>query len=306
MSALPPKGPLPPPQPPAVADPGRPRRSRRLRLAALCAAGLLALPLGLGTAAWIWSGSEGSLDTALRLVPRWLPADRQLQVSGVSGTLREGGQIAELSWTQPGTRATLTGLHIRWDWHALLNRHLALSELSAERLELRDHGKAPPSPPLTELTLPLTIDTPLQLGQIRLPDQGALVLNHLDGHYHYDGEQHHLQWNELAVAAGHYSGRISLQGAAPMALQAQLDGEIPTGLGAPAPAQLLARAGLQGTLSGPAAEIALEAVLEPDEAAPTEHHAGRLFGLDMDVEVRVEAVEVAQLDAVRRGARAQR
>ncbi|RUP35308.1 MAG: hypothetical protein EKK45_01425, partial [Curvibacter sp.] len=138
--------------------------------------------------------------------------------------------------------------------------------LSAERLELRDHGKAPPSPPLTELTLPLTIDTPLQLGQIQLPDQGGLVLSHIDGHYHYDGEQHHLQWSELAVAAGHYSGQISLQGAAPMALQAQLEGEIPTGLGAPAPAQLLARAGLQGTLSGPAAEIALEAVLDPDEA----------------------------------------
>lgn len=269
MSA-PPRPQSPPPEGPGHA--GRRPWARRLRVLALCAAGLVALPLALGSAAWVWSGSEGSLDTALRLVPRWLPADRQLQVSGVSGTLREGGQIAELSWTQPGTRATLTGLHLRWDWHALLSRHLALSELSAERLELRDHGKAPPSPPLTELTLPLTIDTPLQVGEIRLPDQGGLVSTHLDGHYHYDGEQHHLQWSELGVAAGHYSGQISLQGAAPMALQAQLEGEIPTGLGAPAPAQLLARAGLQGTLSGPAAEITLEAVLDPDEAAPPGHH----------------------------------
>jgi len=242
--------------------------ARRLRLAALCAAGLLGLPLALGAAAWVWSGSEGSLATTLNLLPRWLPADRQLQLSGVSGTLREGGQIAELQWAQPGTQATLTGLHIRWDWRALLSRHLALSELSAERLTLRDHGKAPPSPPLTELTLPLTIDTPLQLGEIQLPDQGGLVITHLDGHYHYDGEQHHLQWSELGVAAGHYSGQVSLQGAAPMALQAQLEGEIPTQLGAPAPAQLLARAGLQGTLSGPAAEIALEAVLDPDGAPP--------------------------------------
>src|SRR5450830_810288 len=246
-------------------EPHRPG-ARRLRVAALCAAGLLGLPLALGAAAWVWSGSEGSLATTLNLLPRWLPADRQLQLSGVSGTLREGGQIAELQWAQPGTRATLTGLHIRWDWRALLSRHLALSELAAERLELRDNGKAPATPPLTELTLPLTIDTPLQLGQIQLPDQGGLVLSHIDGHYHYDGEQHHLQWSELAVAAGHYSGQVSLQGAAPMALTAQLEGEIPTGLGAPAPAQLLARAGLQGTLSGPAAEIALEAVLDPDEA----------------------------------------
>lgn len=242
--------------------------ARRLRLAALCAAGLLGLPLAGGVAAWFWSGSEGSLATTLNLLPRWLPADRQLQISGVSGTLREGGQIAEIHWAQPGTRATLTGLHIRWDWRALLSRHLALSELSAERLVLRDNGKAPPSPPLTELTLPLTIDTPLQLGEIQLPDQGGLVIKHLDGHYHYDGEQHQLQWSELGVAAGHYSGRISLQGAAPMALQAQLEGEIPTHLGAPAPAQLRARAGLQGTLSGPAAEIALEAVLDPDGTTP--------------------------------------
>lgn len=257
-----------PTQDPGHADPGPRPWARRLRVAALCAAGLLGLPLAGGAAAWVWSGSEGSLATTLNLLPRWLPADRQLQLSGVSGNLREGGQIAELQWTQPGTRATLTGLHIRWDWRALLSRHLALSKLSAERLELRDHGKAPPSPPLTELTLPLTIDTPLQLGQIQLPDQGGLVLSHIDGHYHYDGEQHHLQWSELAVAAGHYSGQISLQGAAPMALQAQLEGEIPTGLGTPAPAQLLARAGLQGTLSGPAAEIALEAVLDPDETQP--------------------------------------
>lgn len=265
MSTQPPNG-SPPPQDPGPTAPGPRPWARRLRVAALCAAGLLGLPLALGAAAWVWSGSEGSLATTLNLLPRWLPADRQLQLSGVSGTLREGGQIAELQWAQPGTRATLTGLHIRWDWRALLSRHLALSELSAERLDLRDHGKAPPSPPLTELTLPLTIDTPLQLGQIQLPDQGGLVLSHIDGHYHYDGEQHHLQWSELAVAAGHYSGQIRLQGAAPMALQAQLEGEIPTGLGAPAPAQLLARAGLQGTLSGPAAEIALEAVLDPDEA----------------------------------------
>lgn len=267
MSAHPPHETTPsqPTPPPA---PGARPWARRLRIAALCAAGLLGLPLALGAAAWFWSGSEGSLATTLKLLPRWLPPDQQLQFSGVSGTLREGGQIAELQWAQPGTRATLNGLHIRWDWRALLSRHLALSELSAERLEVRDNGKAPPSPPLTELTLPLTIDTPLQLGQIQLPDQGGLVLNHIDGHYHYDGEQHHLQWSELAVAAGHYSGQISLQGAAPMALQAQLEGEIPTGLGAPAPAQLLARAGLQGTLSGPAAEIALEAVLDPDEDTP--------------------------------------
>lgn len=267
MSAQPPNG-SHPTQDPGHTDPGPRPWARRLRVAALCAAGLLGLPLAGGAVAWVWSGSEGSLATTLDLLPRWLPADRQLQLSGVSGTLREGGQIAELQWTQPGTRATLTDLHIRWDWRALLSRHLALSELSAERLELRDHGQAPPSPPLTELTLPLTIDTPLQLGQIQLPDQGGLVLSHIDGHYHYDGEQHHLQWSELAVAAGHYSGQISLQGAAPMALQAQLEGEIPTGLGAPAPAQLLARAGLQGTLSGPAAEIALEAVLDPDETQP--------------------------------------
>jgi len=265
MSAQQPNG-SHPTQDPNPTGPGPRPWARRLRVAALCAAGLLGLPLALGAAAWVWSGSEGSLATTLNLLPRWLPADRQLQLSGVSGTLREGGQIAELQWAQPGTRATLTGLHIRWDWRALLSRHLALSELSAERLELRDNGKAPASPPLTELTLPLTIDTPLQLGQIQLPDQGGLVLSHIDGHYHYDGEQHHLQWSELAVAAGHYSGQVSLQGAAPMALTAQLEGEIPTGLGAPAPAQLLARAGLQGTLSGPAAEIALEAVLDPDEA----------------------------------------
>ena len=292
-----------PEHPPASPTPSDPRGAegarthaarrwpRRLGWAALGLFGLLMALLG---SLWVWSGSEGSLAQVLTWTSRLLPAEQQLQVSGVRGNLRRGGQIAQLSWTQPGTRATVHGLRLTWNWQDLLQRQLTLSELSADTLEVRNHGHAPPSEPLLALNLPLTLDAALRLGQLSLPDQGGLSLSGLSAHYHYNGEQHLLQWSSLTLAAGHYRGSIRLQGAAPMALQAQIEGEIATGLQAPAPSQLQARASLQGTLSGASAELRLAAVLEPGQTgtAASAHSAKDAMQAQVQARLRPWAEQV--------------
>ncbi|MDD0812312.1 translocation/assembly module TamB domain-containing protein [Curvibacter sp. RS43] len=253
------------------ATPPAPHRARRwLGGAAL----LVGLPLALlGGLGW-WAGSEGSLATMAEQAPRFLPAGQTLNLRGVRGSLLRGGQIDELQWAQPGTALTLSDLTIAWDWRPLLDRHLALSQLEARSLEIRIEDSATPaSPPLTELRLPLTIDTPLSLGELKLPAAAGLQVKDFSGHYHYDGQQHHLQWGELNLAAGHYHGDIRLQADAPMALTARIEGEVPTPLKAPAPAAVQARVLLQGSLSGPDATLQLQAELSPEADEASHTHA---------------------------------
>ncbi|MDD0839713.1 translocation/assembly module TamB domain-containing protein [Curvibacter sp. HBC61] len=261
------------PPSPSPATPPAPRGTRPSRRGLWLGAALLGLPLALLGSLGLWAHSEGSLATVAHYAPRWLPPGQTLSLQGVRGSLLHGGEVDELHWTQAGTAVQLSGLKVAWDWRPLLERHLALSQLEAARLEVRNEGEAaPPSPPLTKWRLPLTIDTPLSLGELKLPGAAGLQVGGFNGHYLYDGQRHQLQWGELNLAAGHYSGEITVQAEAPMALNARLSGEVPTRLPAPAPATVQARALVQGTLSGPEATLQVVAELQPARDHDEAHH----------------------------------
>ncbi|MBV8618522.1 MAG: translocation/assembly module TamB domain-containing protein [Curvibacter sp.] len=246
-----------------------PSGRRRWRWPLTILAALLALPLLLACALWVWAGREGSLQTVLDQAPRWLPSGYTLQTQEVSGSLRRGGRIGRLQWTQPGTQLTLSGLDLHWQAEALLrHRHLHIDRIEAEQLEVRHHGQADPSAPPDSLALPVTVEARLALKQLRLPDQGGLQAEDLQADYRFDGRQHQLTLHHLALAAGHYQGQIQLQAAAPMALQARLGGQLQTGLKAPAPAALEAQARLEGPLSGRSAELHLDLTLQPPPGSP--------------------------------------
>ena len=66
-----------------------------LRFVLLAGIGLL-LALGL------WGATPGSLGVTLGLLKPLLPAGQKLEISDVSGSLRAGGHIGALQWTQDG------------------------------------------------------------------------------------------------------------------------------------------------------------------------------------------------------------
>ncbi|QXL84721.1 translocation/assembly module TamB domain-containing protein [Comamonas sp. NLF-1-9] len=245
---------------------------------------LVALVLLLLTALaalWGWAGSEGSLATVLRLATRELPAPMQLDAREVRGTLLHGGQIGQVHFSQPGLALQLQGLRIAWQPLALLHGELLVTELHAQRIALAPQPRPDPEPeestPLQQVVLPLRISTPLSADEIvwSAPGEGAPpTITALRGHYDWDGREHRLRIDELHFAEGNYQLQASLQGAAPMQLEAALQASLQARLapdGAPVAASAQLRAA--GPLSGRAARLALSAQLKGEDGNPLQAQA---------------------------------
>lgn len=256
--------------------PQQPHRSSAARLLQWLAGCVLALVLvaGLG---WWWAGQSTSLATALERAAQWLPAGQTLQSRDVSGSLRRGGHIGWLRWSSPTLTVEVTDARLGWQLPALLQRRLELSEVSAARVQIipaeqpEDAPKPPPSPtePQQQLLLPLAVDLPLRVDTLQWGADAAaptVQINGLAGHYRFDGQNHQLQIAQLALAQGQYTAQATLQGAAPMALQARVDGTVTTAL--PGRTEALtaqAHARVEGTLATVAARLQLQAELLPDD-----------------------------------------
>ena len=241
---------------------------------------------------WAWAGSAASLEQTLQQAARLLPAGQQLQAEGVSGTLRAGGSIQRLQWSNAQLALDIEQLDIRWQLPALLQRRLPLNHLSAARLHLRAQGQPPPPDseplqPLQQLTLPLQVQLPFAIAQLQWQGRGAdaqpLVIEQLTGQYRYQGQQHQLQIDSIALAQGRYQLRASLDALAPMALQAQLDGQVHSAIpGSQQTVQTQAQARIEGPLAGAQARLHASAQLRPTlpasaaDSAPAKappHHA---------------------------------
>ncbi len=249
----------PSPTPSAPAPARRPWRTlARVLLAAVL---LLATVLG---GAWGWAGSEGSLATALRLASRHLPDGMRLTAQDVSGTLRGGGRIGTLHFAGPDIDVQVQDARIAWQPAALLERQLLITELHAGRVALRPLGEpdASPAQPLTELRLPLRIRTPFAAEALTWAAgaQAPMAISDLRGHYDWDGAAHRLRLDSIALAQGRYTLDATLEGAAPMALRAALQGAVQTPVpGSEAPLTAAVQAQADGTLAGDAAQLAVSA-----------------------------------------------
>lgn len=195
---------------------------------------LLGLPLlsgiGLG-AAWHWSAQEGSLASALQVL-HWVPGLQALQLHGVQGNLRSGGQVGRLQWQQAGLQLDLQDLQLPLHWSRLWQGQLPLTRLQIGQLkgQYTSATQAPARPPAS-LALPLQVDMPWQIGRVEWGGSTAvqtqpLLATELRGHYRYSGAQHTLRVENVQWAQGQYSGELQLQARAPMQLNAQLRGHI--------------------------------------------------------------------------------
>ena len=291
----------PPPQPPPP-PPAAPRRRSRLHLALavlLPALGTVVATAGLG---WWWSGSEGSLNQTLQaLAPEgWLtralaaagvPSQDmgRLQAEGVTGSLRQGGRIARLRWRQTDA-ASATALEaddvaLRWQPAELLNGRLQIDTLAVKTLTLHRSPAATPTPPLQSLVLPLPIAVSFSADEVQVQGAGAVRLSGVRGHYAYGVEGspdaikgvadkpitaiHQLRLDALTLARGQYQGTVSVQANTPMALQANLSGQVSSQAPAGADVALTAQAKLTGQLSGAEAALDMTAHVRTQAQAAT-------------------------------------
>lgn len=249
----------------------RPAARRLARVLLWLAAALLALALLALGGAWWWAGSSTSLATALARAARYLPEGQSLESRDVTGSLRAGGRIGWLRWNSPTLAVELEDARLGWSLRPLLQRKLHLGELSAVRVQITPQGppSTEPPTPLAALELPIAVELPVRVDQLVWAATTPVAVQNLQGSYRYDGREHHIAIDRLDWAQGRYSAQATLQGAAPMALRAALDGHLqttPPGDGTPL--AVVAQARIEGTLATADARLQVQAQLRPEAGAP--------------------------------------
>ncbi|SEA76710.1 translocation/assembly module TamB domain-containing protein [Variovorax sp. YR216] len=259
----------------APTAPKRSRLRRVLRGLGWFVGGLVTLVIALLAGAWWWLGTDESLAFALSRTARHLPADQSLESRDVSGSLRAGGRIGWLRWQSPTLAVEVSDARIGWQLAPLLRRRVQLGEVHAGQVVIERRGTPEDKPvePLEQIVLPVQIELPFSIDDLRWAGPPALQATKLAGSYRYTSEHHHvLEIVGVEVADGQYGAHVDLQGPAPMAIEAKLNGRIRASLNKENPLDLLANASVAGTLSGPDARLAVAAELQPvdeDTAAPT-------------------------------------
>lgn len=279
---------------PAPVPPGAPAPAPRRRVAATLAHGvgrlLLWLPgaaIGLllagAVALWFWAATPGSLAQALSWAEDWFAASEgpqamRLQTSEVTGSLRHGGRIGTLRWSQGALSVQADALELVWDdslWTQLLaGQGLRLPLLRVAQLSVHDERPPSPAPSQapTALDLPLPLSLDFELQRLQVSGRQDLLATDIRGQYRYaqvgDMGAHRLRLDSLQWAQGSYRAQIELGAQAPMALKASLEGDIRTALPSGQALPLQARLQASGHLAGADAEITLDAHLQPSPPAP--------------------------------------
>ena len=253
----------------APPPPPRSRGRRALRAFAWGLTGLVALVLLLGAGAWWWLGSDHSLAFALARTARYLPAGQTLESRDVSGSLRAGGRIGWLRWESESLAVEVRDARIGWQLAPLLRRRVQLGEVHAAQLliERRAPAESKPVEPLEQLVLPVEIELPFTIDDLRWAGPPALQATGLAGSYRYRDDHHQLEITAVDIADGHYGAQLRLQGPAPMALDATLNGRVRALLAQDRSLDVRAEATIQGQLAGPDARLAVTADLHPVDAS---------------------------------------
>ncbi|EFI58994.1 MULTISPECIES: translocation/assembly module TamB domain-containing protein [Comamonas] len=263
--------------PPAKASSSPLKRRRWLRaLVWTFAATLLALVLALGSLLW-WIGRDDSLNQTLQRVAGWMPADQSLVAKEVTGSVKNGGRIGWLQWQSPTMKVEVREAQIGWQFRPLLlSRTLKLGEIHIAELRIAStpDPDQPASEPLQSLTLPVKIELPFRIDQIIWQGPPEAVVQDLHGRYEYTGTDHELKVSSLRFAQGAYQAQLKLQGAAPMALQAEATGDVqvPNPLDKSADAlntiAVQAKVTAEGTLATEAARLAIKANASAEASTP--------------------------------------
>ncbi|VTU36833.1 Autotransporter assembly factor TamB [Variovorax sp. PBL-H6] len=258
--------------------PPRSRGRRVVRALALSLLGLVLLVGVLTAGAWWWLGSSQSLAFALARAARYLPNGQTLESRDVSGSLRAGGRIGWLRWQSESLSVEVHEATIGWQLAPLLKRKVQLGELHAAQLliERRAPAEDKPPQPLAPIVLPVEVELPFRIDTLRWAGPPALQADNLAGSYRYAGDEHQLVVEGVDIAQGHYGARVTLQGPAPMALDAALEGRVRAPLAEGRDIEVLAEARAKGTLATADARLGVAAQLKPADSGATAPMAAQL------------------------------
>ncbi|HWL61637.1 MAG TPA: translocation/assembly module TamB domain-containing protein [Steroidobacteraceae bacterium] len=178
---------------------------------------LLALPALL---VW-WASSDGSLERALRMAQRFLPAEQVLVFEDARGSISAGGSIALIEWERPGIALRIEGLSLDWSLRELLDRDLRIRTLLARRILVRlsPVAEPPPEEPFVmpdEITLPVKLTVPLAIGRLEIRSIGedgsesAQVIEQVGAGYRFNGEHHALRLEGMQYGQSHAQAQALL------------------------------------------------------------------------------------------------
>lgn len=270
---------------PQAAPPAAPKKRRRWLRAIGWALALIVvvIVLAVGGLLW-WIGRDDSLNQTLQRVAGWMPADQTLVAKDVSGSVKNGGHIGWLQWQSPSMKVEVKDAKIGWQFRPLIfSRSLKLGEVHIAEVQIasKPDPDKKPSEPLQSLTLPVKIELPFKVDRIVWQGPPEAEVLDLNGIYEYTGSRHELQVNNLRYADGSYQLLAHLQGAAPMQLKLEAQGQLQV----PNPLQakdgkdaaligVQANAQIEGTLATEAAKLQVTAHAEAqiqEQAAPAVH-----------------------------------
>lgn len=198
----------------------------------------LALLLGAGLAAlWLWSATPGSLAQALALAQRWQPLPA-LVLADAQASLREGGHVGQVRWTQEGLTIVADNVAVHWHPPSQWPPRLDITELSVAHLRIEDARAANPNgptPPPANLSLPLPVRASVSVAQLDLVSWG-LAAQGLRFNYSFDSEQHSIDRGYIRISSGNYEWSGSLQAQGPQQLTLRVSGQLQPQPAAPRPA----------------------------------------------------------------------
>jgi translocation and assembly module TamB len=166
-----------------------------LRILAWSFASALLLVLVLAAGAWWWIGSGQSLGFTLAQAARYLPAGQSLESREVTGSLRNGGHIGWLRWQSESLAVEVHDARIGWELAPLLKRRVQLGEVHAAQVLIESRGPAQPKQPLEplqQIVLPIDVELPFRIDDLRWAGPSALQARNLVGSYRYAGARHAL------------------------------------------------------------------------------------------------------------------
>ncbi len=229
----------------------------------------MALVLLLGAGAWWWLGSDQSLAFALARTARYLPAGQTLESRDVSGSLRAGGRIGWLRWESESLAVEVRDARIGWQLAPLLRRRVQLGEVHAARAADRAPraGREQAGRAARAAGAAGGDRAALHHRRPALGRAAGAAGDRAGGSYRYRDDHHQLEITAVDIADGHYGAQLRLQGPAPMALDATLNGRVRALLAQDRSLDVRAEATIQGQLAGPDARLAVTADLHPVDAS---------------------------------------
>ena len=175
----------------------------------------------LAGAGWL-TGSEGGLQALAGLGERL--SGGRLQLAEVSGSLRGPLAIGRLAWHGADLQVEASDLHLAWTPSLLFSGTLEIAELRAGRLAITAAPSPEPAVEPARLTLPLPLAVDAKKIEIsEFSWGGRFTATDIAGRLVSDGRRHAVDDFRLATAGIALSGRATLDGIAPLPLEASLD-----------------------------------------------------------------------------------